>query len=178
MKVVLVKKVRAIGAILIFAGTVASGVVPPPPNETNWLSHPAVVEIRGLVERIDEQERRGILASARCREKEWGGMLIIWRDNRGKAVKYVRDGCGEDSCWKYTHYYDGCTRLRFVLVVIRAVNRSQIEYRHYFDVAGTRIWSKLKLLSGAGYPVGPDEFNAGLAAFDPEAEFSRYCSQR
>lgn len=168
---------KAIGILMFLAAAVSAGEVQPPVNKTNWQSHPAIVKIRRIVTVIDRAERAGRLVSAHCWKEEWDQERTIWRDSRGRALKYVKRICGEDSCWKYSQYYDNRGTLRFVLAEIGAIPDTHIEYRHYFDADGKRIWSQRRLLSGPGYPVGDDEWNAGRAALNPEQEFSRDCGK-
>lgn len=124
-------------------------------DESNWLTHPDIVEIRGMVNRIEADIGRGACIE-KTAERDYVGpykdtLRQIFTDSTGFVRKLIRQGGSDDSAVTYTYYYDAGGALRFVYIVGGAVNGTVIQHRIYFDPDGVKIWEIQKLVKGPGY---------------------------
>lgn len=152
------------------APKVTPPVDPGPVTESNWQSHPTIVEARQLYQEIHSAVSS---RSWRTQSKQAGDCPhAIARDLDG-FVRYYRrwDGTGDQGN-TIEHYYDPSGRLRFAFVRASASNETVEEYRVYFDSSGNRIWHIHKRVAGPGYffpDVWPDD---DLVKSDPSRVFA------
>jgi hypothetical protein len=135
-----------------------------PITEKNWASHPQIVEVRMLYQKIMAEKAAGKLRrKARefdCslapdfanREPDYEGYIrILYTDRSGKPRIYYHEGGSEDSMVRIELYYDDNGKLRFALTKGGAVNNTKMERRTYFSRSGEKIWDDDKILEGPGY---------------------------
>ena len=110
---------------------------------SNWQSHPAILEIRGIYAGVN-----ALIAQKKLRlEQKAFGYCPSWDLERkryasanGVVRRYVKTGGSDDSAVTLEHTYDVLGRLRFVLVKAGAVNNTRLEQRWYFDSSGKSLW--------------------------------------
>lgn len=145
-----------------------------PVNESNWQTHPAIVEIRAIYNSIEAAVAEGKLQEQSKTVECYGGSveleLTIFADSSGVIRKYVKTGGSGDAAGEVRYYYDTAGELRFALELYRHYNGTSRETRVYFDVQGERIYTDRRLLAGPGY-IGGFQLNV----FDPAAAFSDPC---
>jgi hypothetical protein len=103
-----------------------------------------------------------------------GGPLLrrIARDAKGVVTWYEDYGYGEsgDASSDDRYYYDHSAHLRFVLIIIAAVNGSRQQLRAYFDESGKLLKQTYRDVKGPGYfyPTNVEE----RVKKDPAKEFA------
>jgi hypothetical protein len=145
-------------------------------TKANWQQHPKIKEVRGVVERVEADLKKGIYKVSKrmfdyC-EPYADTLRAMAVDAEGRVGRYEREAGSEDSSLQWKHYYDEGGRLRFVFITGGAVNGSELEHRIYFDEAGKRIWEDQKYTKGPGYTfptVWPEE---ELQRVDPAKAFA------
>ena len=118
-----------------------------PITEKNWRSHPAIVEIRGIFNEIEDAVKTKHLIEKTVNEP--AGTSFI--DGAAEIRKFVSEGGGEDSAYTVSQYFDKKGTLRFIFVTAGAVNGAAAEYRIYFDAAGKKIWENRTITTKQGY---------------------------
>ncbi|WP_337867308.1 hypothetical protein [Meiothermus sp.] len=146
-----------------------------PITPSNWRNHPQIVEIRAVYQQVLALVQTGRRYKAKtfayCPSLDL--VCRLYTDGRGVARRYAVSGGGEDSSYSFDHIYDSQGRLRFVLVIGSAVDKSFLELRYYLGVDGTVLWVDRRQ-GGPGYTwiVNPLAFFArqpqqAFAAPDP-----------
>jgi hypothetical protein len=163
--------VRALAFIVLFAlplPMAAQTAV----TRANWLTHPAIREIRGLVASIDSHLGRltARTDSADCGDGYISVVAHLFTDSAGVARKYILAGGSGDSAGEVTYYYDQRGTLRFSVAATNAVNGTSLEDRRYYDGKGVLLYHDKKLLAGPGY-VGYGED----PVLDPTTDFAALC---
>src|SRR2546428_2757904 len=143
-------------------------------TEKNWRQHPKIVAIRKIVSAVDAGLKQGSLKISQ-RKFECGiGPLLrrIARNAKGVATWYEDYGYGEsgDASEDDRYYYDHSGHLRFVLIIIYAVNGTRQQLRAYFDESGKLLKQTHRLVKGPGYfyPTNVEE----RVKQDPAREFA------
>jgi antitoxin component YwqK of YwqJK toxin-antitoxin module len=140
-------------------------------NEKNWMTHPQIVKIRGIVQEIDasiDKNRFDVKTKQYDLNEspDDDHLRTVYFDSKQIIRKYIRETGSDDSSVTLTHYYDSGKVLRFLYIKAGAVNGTSVEYRIYFDESGKKIWEIKKQLKGPGYTfpsVWPDD----QILFDP-----------
>ncbi len=147
-----------------------------PITESNWSTHPRIVEIRELCGRIDKGIAGGTIHE---RKKPFdyasprvAPLKILYIDGRNIVRKFVEEAASEDSALRFNYYYDPAGKLRFVFITGGAVNGSKMEHRIYFNAEGTRIWEIQKYTSGPGYTF-PKTWPEKDIVINPAEEFNK-----
>jgi hypothetical protein len=126
----------------------------------NWLTHPAILEVRGIYvavnalvvgKKLKPESRRFEYCPS------WDLRRTKYSDSRGIVRRYVKAGGSEDSAVTLEHTYDSSGRLRFVLVTAGAVNDTHEQWRFYFDATGKRLWLDRRQ-TGPGYAFAEQDF--------------------
>ncbi len=143
--------------------------------ESNWTSHPRILEVRDIYHDIREAMDSGNL-DIEVREFEYcepyeDTLRAIYRTKDGTVQVYKYEGGSDDSALKLEFYYDRGGVLRFVFITGGAFNGTRIEHRIYFDGNGKRIWEMQKLIAGPGYTF-PHEWPREALVFEPLKVFS------
>jgi hypothetical protein len=125
-------------------------------TEANWLSHPKIKAIRGMVKTTRSRlKRKSFKVSERkfesCQD-QFFTLRQIARDSKGVAAWYRQYFEYEDGSYDFQYYYDLGGRLRFVFAVTFAANGTRQQHRIYFDETGKRIWEVTRFLKGPGCP--------------------------
>ena len=147
----------------------------PPITEENWREHPAIREIRGVfqdVENLRETERlnKKERTFSDCLAYKDDLSRALFSDAKGTPRLYTRQAGSEDSAITIKAYYDGKARLRFVLADAGAVNATSVRIRVYFDEAGKLLWENREIIAGPGYPF-PEPWPDKWTARDPAKAF-------
>ena len=143
-------------------------------TETNWRVPPKLVAIRKIVSAIDAGLKQGTLKISRRKFECGTGPLLrrIARDAEGVVTFYEVSAFGEsgDASADNHYYYDHSGHLRFVLIIIYAVNGTRQQLRAYFDEKGKLLQQTHRLVKGPGYffPTNVE----GLVKQDPAREFA------
>lgn len=99
-------------------------------------------------------------------------MRRIARDAKGVVRWYEDYGYGEsgDASGDDRYYYDHSGHLRFVLIIIDAVNGTRQQLRAYFDESGKLLKQTYRSVKGPGYfyPTNVEE----RVKLDPAREFA------
>ncbi len=145
-------------------------------NETNWINHPKIKEIREIYNEVEGKiinreliERRKAFEYSIPYEPT---LKVIYFEKSNTVRKYIEEAGSDDSALKFNYYYDQKQTLRFVFITGGAVNGSSLEHRIYFDSSGKKIWEIQKYLEGPGYTF-PKNWPENELAFDPWKEFDR-----
>jgi hypothetical protein len=161
--------------------TASPSTLAEPITLANWLTHPAIVEVRNEVNGIDasqlKTDKRTMCANEGVGEFERDKSA----DASGKIRKLVIQDGNEDGAGVTNYYYDEAGKLRFVFQTENDVHGNASEMRVYFDATGKRIWDVFRSASDpenkpniakAPYVapplplvIGPDLANPG-AVFD------------
>ena len=140
----------------------------------NWRQHPNIVAIRKIVSAVDAGLQQGSFKISQRKFECGGGPLLrrIARDAKGGVAWYEDYGYGEsgDASRDDHYYYDHSGHLRFVLIIIAAVNGSRQQLRAYFDESGKFLKQTYRDVKGPGYfyPTNVEE----LVKKDPAREFA------
>lgn len=146
-------------------------------TEKNWLTHPAVTEVRLLYQEITEARAAGRLLrkvrkfdTSTCEPYEDDSRtLYLDRNKKPRIYHYV--GGSDDSVVTREMFYDDKGKLRFAFIVAGAYNGTRLEHRVYFSRAGKKIWESQKLLEGPGYTF-PDVWPDAELIQDPLRAFN------
>lgn len=130
-----------------------------PITKDNWQSHPAIIEIRAMYQRLQDDRNTGRLkVEARkfdnCFDDEEERKL--YTDNAGTPRIYSFSEGSDHWAMEIEVYYDEAGVRRFAFVEIGAVNGTSRDLRFYFSKTGDKIWENDKLLEGEGYAGIPD----------------------
>jgi hypothetical protein len=146
-------------------------------NARNWTSHPEIVEVRLLYQKILQDKAAGRLHkkersfdTADCEPYE-DEVRILYLDKNKIARIYYFEGGSDDSAVKTELFYDESGKLRFAFIVAGAYNGTRLEHRVYFSRAGKKIWEIQKLLEGPGYTF-PEEWPEAELIADPLRAYS------
>ena len=124
-------------------------------TEKNWRQHPKIVAIRRIVSSVDAGLKQGSFKISQRKFECGGGPLLrrIARDAKGGVAWYEDYGYGEsgDASRDDHYYYDHSGHLRFVLIIIAAVNGSRQQLRAYFDESGKFLKQTYRDVKGPGY---------------------------
>ncbi len=178
MRILIIKCLPvSIFVLAVFAiSSPASAQSNPPITKANWQQHPKIVEIRDLVQKINEEEKEGLL-TVRKREFEYcqpgeDVLRVLAKNKDGRPLRYERQGGSDDSSLTFVHYYDESSgRVRFIFIHGGATNGSKLEHRIYFDDAGKRLWEDHKYTAGAGYTFPTAWPEDELQKTNPQAAF-------
>jgi hypothetical protein len=151
----------------VFAGEVIT--------EKNWVSHPEIVEVRNIYQKVVELKNSGQL---RIKERTFDttdfpyedDIRRLFVDKNNKPRIYTFEGGSDDSAVKREMFYDENGKLRFALIKAGAYNNTKIEHRIYFSKNGKKIWESRKLLEGPGYTF-PHEWPDDELIQNPEQAF-------
>ena len=127
---------------------------------TNWPSHPAILEIRGIyagVNALIAQKKLRLEVKTFPYCPSWDLERKRYSSADGVVRRYVKAGGSDDSAVTFEHTYDALGRLRFVLVTAGAVNDTQLEQRWYFDASGKQLWVDRRM-TGPGYTFSDADF--------------------
>lgn len=143
-------------------------------NEKNWVNHPAIKEVRTIVNGVHDAIQNGELKRHQktyeyCSPNH-DTLRMKYEDKEGKVMQYMFSGGTEDSAADFIHYYDGSGTVRFILKKAAAVNGTEIEVRIYFDERGKKIWTNIKTFKGAGWP-GASELSDDVVVREPKKAF-------
>jgi hypothetical protein len=162
--------------------TASPSTLSEPITLANWLTHPAIVEVRNEVNGIDASQlrtdKRTMCASEGVGEFERDKSA----DASGKIRKLVVQDGDDDGAAVTSYYYDEGGKLRFVFQTVSDVHGNASEMRVYFDATGKRIWDVFRSASDPAHNnpniakapyvapplplvIGPDLANPG-AVFD------------
>jgi hypothetical protein len=143
-------------------------------TEKNWRQHPKIVAIRKIVSAVDAGLKHGSLKISQRKFECGNGPLLrrIARDAKGVVRWYEDYGYGEsgDASGDNHYYYDHSGHLRFVLIIIDAVNGTRQQLRAYFDESGKLLKQTYRRVRGDGYfyPTNVEE----RVKQDPAREFA------
>ena len=143
-------------------------------TEKNWRQHPKIVAIRKIVSAVDAGLKQGSLKISQRKFECGNGPLLrrIARDAKGVVTWYEDSGYGEsgDASADDHYYYDHSGHLRFVLIIIAAVNGTRQQLRAYFDEGGKLLKQTHWNVKGPGYfyPTNVEE----RVKQDPAREFA------
>jgi hypothetical protein len=136
---------------------------------------PRVEAVKALVEGIERQRLlRRLTESGRVLETCAGSTEAerrIYRDDAGRAVKYVRRTESGNTAVTSEFYYDGTGELRLALVN-RTSPGGPIETRTYFDERGRRLHEE-RSSGGVSSAKGAGEGTEQELTRNPEAAFRR-----
>jgi hypothetical protein len=123
--------------------------------EKNWGQDPKILAIRKIVSAVDAGLKQGSFKISQRKFECGNGPLLrrIARDAKGVVTWYQDSGYGEsgDASSDDRYYYDNEGHLRFVLIIINAVNGSRQQLRAYFDESGKLLKQTYRSLKGPGY---------------------------
>jgi hypothetical protein len=161
----------AVAAIaFLFVGVAPTAVSQPSINESNWIEHPRVREIRHIVNAIEDRIAEGHFDTVRAEQPYDQPYVDTLRvasvDRSGVIRKLVTAGGSDDSVLRFTYYYDHVGRLRFVFITGGAVNGTLIGHRIYLDTEAQKLWEMQTLLEGPGYTF-PRVWPLDRLVFDP-----------
>jgi len=149
-------------------------------TEKNWQSHPEIIQIRRIVNTIDNGlKRRSFKISQRefeiCDDQYFTRWRIA-RNAKGSPRWYEDYSEGADASWDFYYYYDETGHLRFVYAIARSTNGTREQLRLYYDESGKRIWQDHKFLKGPGCPgcFGAYLDSDAAIAFDANKAFANY----
>ena len=143
-------------------------------TDKNWRQHPKIVAIRKIVGAVDAGLKQGSLKISQRKFECGNGPLLrrIARDAKGVVAWYEDYGYGEsgDASADNRYYYDHSGHLRFVLIIIAAVNGTRQQLRAYFDESGKLLKQTHRRVRGPGYfyPTNVEE----RVKQDPAREFA------
>jgi hypothetical protein len=147
-----------------------------PVTTANWQNHPAIVEIRKIYQKIEQDKEAGHLRKeqrtfAYCHPYDDGGDRTVYLDSGGDVRSYQVVRGSDDSAAQAAYYYDRDGALRFVLAKAGAVNGTAYEYRIYLAKSGERLWQDLRHVEGPGYSF-PAELPDDWLVRDPKQAFA------
>jgi len=164
-------KILFTAACLIFSHI---GWAAEPITEKNWYTHPDILEVRAIFQRIETAKNSGKLREDRrrfytayCPYED--DIRILRTDEKGTLRNYYYEGGSEDSMLRSEMYYDDNGKLRFAFVRGGAYNGTKVEYRAYYSSTGKKLWEDEKLLEGPGYTFGGAD---SMAINDPRGAFN------
>lgn len=144
-------------------------------NESNWLNHPKIVEVREIYNEVEGEIRsKNVIEQKKIYEysEPYAPTLkVIYFDKYNIVRKYTEEAGSDDSALEFYYYYDHQQLLRFVFIKGGAVNGSILEHRIYFDSNGKKIWEIQKYPEGPGYPF-PEVWPESELVFDPWKAFT------
>lgn len=124
-------------------------------TEKNWRQHPKIVAIRKIVSAVDAGLKQGSFKMSQRKFECGSGPLLrrIARDAKGVVTWYEDSGYGEsgDASADDRYYYDPSGHLRYVLIIINAVNGTRQQLRAYFDESGKLLKQTYHSVKGPGY---------------------------
>ncbi|MEJ2170054.1 MAG: hypothetical protein P8X90_31530 [Desulfobacterales bacterium] len=126
-----------------------------PIDSSNWLSHPSIKEIRLIFSEVQKMKlNHELVAKSKkfdyCEPYQDMEREILLDDS--EIPRYYSYSAGsDDSAITWQFYYDQSGNLRFAFITAKAVNKTKIEHRIYFNAKGERIWEIQKLIEGPGY---------------------------
>ena len=115
----------------------------PPVSESNWRTHPRIVEVRELVASVEEDLRQKRLV-AKVKESPCAGLtstLTMYSDASGRVRRLVANAGSGDSAYTLTATYDAQGAVRFVFIQGGAVSDSTLDQRFWLDDQSRRLWS-------------------------------------
>lgn len=126
-----------------------------PITAKNWHSHPDIIAIREIFNKIQNDKNSGQLIK-KSRHFDYCKPYAdterhLYLNSSNIPQLYVYEGGSEDSSVMTETYYDTKGRLRFAFIRAGAANDTTIEHRVYFSTKGKKIWEEQKLLTGEGY---------------------------
>jgi hypothetical protein len=124
-----------------------------PITKKNWRTHPRIVEIRKMVEAVDQAIKADAFkqkTKSLCEAPSLDMDRTVVLDTKARVRKYQTEGGSEDSAYQLSTYYDEAGRMRFVYGHSGAVSDSTVEHRLYFDESGKLLWKDRKT-TGPGY---------------------------
>lgn len=148
-----------------------------PIDQTNWMSHPDIDQVRLIHSDVNAAEDRGELnrQANPCTVNDGAATInrALYRDKKKLIRKYVLDGGPADSKTRLEYYYDEKTVLRFIYRQRTVANGTQKEERVFFGADGSHLYTD-RSETGPGYP---DETLIDFV-LDPEADFSGPCREQ
>lgn len=142
-------------------------------DSKHWMHHPQIIEIRKIYQRIEKE-----VSSNQLQIKKNDTPVLpdgpfqrtaYFKDKL--IVKYIQEFGTEDSYFKFSHYYDKQSSLRFVFITWNTVSGGAAEYRVYFDNQGNSIYTDRRVL------VEKWSFDTGFKnesfCFNPKADFEK-----
>ncbi len=153
------------------SGAGAATAASAPITIDNWLTHPAIVEVRRVTGAVDAIELT--VATKELCVDTGSGEFERERstDASGMIRKYVSKDGGEDAVAVTTYYYDAIGQLRFVFRAENHVGGHSNENRAYFDATGKRIWNVYRSATDPE-TNNPDIANAPYEVADQPLEIS------
>ena len=144
-------------------------------NESNWLNHPKIVEVREIYNEVEAEIRyKNVIEQKKIFEysEPYAPTLKVIYFNKFNIVrKYTEEAGSDDSALEFNYYYDHKQILRFVFIKGGTVNGSILEHRIYFDSNGKKIWEIQKYIEGPGYTF-PEVWPESELVFDPWKAFT------
>lgn len=147
-----------------------------PINNTNWLNHPEVRQIRSLYAAINVDQKAGTLKPESRACVLYDGAVEItgttYKDHRRVIRKYTITAGTGDSMGTVEYYYDSRGVPRFTYKTNNAYNGTKKQDRIYFNTSGIHLYTNHRQ-EGVGYPQG------GLddVVRNPAAHYAQLCEE-
>jgi ankyrin repeat protein len=143
-------------------------------SASNWLKHPLIVAIRGIVTEVDSAISKQVYTTTKGVQQQGSDtdkdiLRQAFFDQRRHIRKFVREAGPEDARTTWTYYYDRDSHLRFAYVEAQADNGTQLQDRIYFDEDEVKIWEIQKVVDGPGADF-PSEWPMSDIVFDPASQ--------
>jgi len=154
------------------AGTPAEPGSSIPITADNWLNHPQIVAIRGIVTQVDALVGGQKLSSRRQQQPyvdaDTDTSREAFTDSEGVIRKLVRTSGPSTAVASVTYYYSPVGHLRFAYVQAASANQTHLQDRIYWDDSGARIWEIQKKVDGPG-DAFPEQWPIDDVMFDPDS---------
>lgn len=147
-----------------------------PINESNWINHPEVKEIRAIYKQVNDLQAAGKLKKQTQHCNLYGGEVsmdgALYKDANGQVRKYSVSAGSGDSTGAAEYYYDEFGYSRFTYRTGGATNGTKREERIYFNAQGEHLYTNTKE-QGPGYPFGGIEDSVA----NPVQNFKDLCKE-